>query len=323
MGKSVSVLLVDAFTTMPGKGNRAGVVLDASGLSAEEMQAVAALVNVSETAFMIPARRGDGYDLEVRYFTPSVEVPICGHATIGSHFARSGSLGIEQGRVIVKTGAGILPVDVVTEKGVRKVVMTQGEPSLSPPYDAETCRAILNALGLTPNDVMPGLPIQESSTGHSKVMVPITSVEMLDALKPDMAALDRCSAMIGCNGFFVFAFNEEGDPCLTSGRMFAPAIGIDEDPVTGNGNGPCGYYLSEHGALPVVDHYTYLGRQGVAMGKEGVIEVSVHRDAAGTKTIQVAGTAVEAGKMEVDVVDDVAEGGAVKLVSPDCWPSST
>jgi len=180
-------------------------------------------------------------------------------------------------------------------------VMTQGKPSLQPPLDEAACRDILSGLGLTDADVHPDLPIQISSTGHSKVMVPINSVRTLDSLKPDMGALTECSSAIGCNGYFVFAFNDASDSCLTSGRMFAPAIGIEEDPVTGNGNGPCGFYLSEHGVLPNVDRHAYLGRQGVAMGKEGVIEVTVLKNGDGTKTVQVAGVAVEAGAMTVEL----------------------
>jgi len=316
MSKHVSVLLVDAFTTTPGKGNRAGVVLDASGLTTEEMQAVAKTVNVSETAFMIPASDRDGYDLEVRYFTPSIEVPICGHATIGSHFARAEAFGINKDRLVAKTGAGILPVDIVTENGVRKIVMTQGSPSLTPPYDDSICCEIHAALGLTLDDVSADLPIQEASTGHSKVMVPIKSVETLDGMTPDMEGLTKCSNKIGCNGFFVFAFNDAPDLCLTSGRMFAPAIGIEEDPVTGNANGPCGYYLTEHGVLPDEKKHTYKGRQGVAMGKAGIIEVIVHRHADGSKTIQVAGTAVDAGEITVELNDDGSKAAAKAIGSP-------
>lgn len=309
MSRTVSVLLVDAFTSTPGKGNRAGVVLDATGLTAAEMQAVAALVNVSETAFMIPTPDLDDYDLEVRYFTPSTEVPSCGHATIASHFARCGALGIENTTLVAKIGAGILPVDIVNDGGTRKVVMTQGEIAFTPGYDALVEDEILAALGLVRADVIDGLPIQEVSTGHSKVMVPIKSVQTLDGLTPDMDGLIAASEKIGCNGFFVFAFNDEGDSCLTSGRMFAPAIGIDEDPVTGNGNGPCGAYLSKHGRLPEQEVHFYLGRQGVAMGKEGVIEVTVRREDGEVRSIQVGGTAVEAGSMEIELVKD--ESGRV------------
>ncbi|MEZ7198129.1 PhzF family phenazine biosynthesis isomerase [Pseudodesulfovibrio karagichevae] len=126
---------------------------------------------------------------------------------------------------------------------------------------------------------------------------------VLDGLDPDMAALRALSREIGCNGYFVFVLNGADDPCLTSGRMFAPAVGIDEDPVTGNGNGPCGAYLSRYGVLPGQPVFRYLGRQGVAMGREGVIEVTVTRDASGPYKVQVGGTAVEAGRMEIELSD--------------------
>jgi PhzF family phenazine biosynthesis protein len=309
MKKHVRVLLVDAFTATPGTGNRAGVILNASGLSAGEMQAVAAQVNVSECAFVIP-EPGNGFDLEVRYFTPAVEVPLCGHATIAAHWARAGELGLTSGRVVARTGAGDLPVDVVIADGVRKVVMTQGAIEFTPPYDQPTRDAILAALGLTPADLVAGLPVQAVSAGHSKVMVPITSTAALDRLRPDMAALAALSEDIGCNGFFVFAFTPKGDACLTSGRMFAPAIGIDEDPVTGNANGPCGAYLSRHGRLPARERVSYDGRQGVAMGKPGVVEVTVRRDGSGPVLTQVGGTAVSAGELDLVVCDG---SGAVRV----------
>ncbi|WP_319582799.1 PhzF family phenazine biosynthesis isomerase [uncultured Pseudodesulfovibrio sp.] len=303
MTRTITVFLADAFTTVPGKGNRAGVVLDASGLSDAAMQAVAALVGVSETAFLSPAPSGADYDLVQRYFTPEVEVPTCGHATIGSHFVRARALGMTNGRVRIKTGAGVLPIDIETVEGALKVTMTQGAVAFTPPYDAPMVEAILAALGLGPDDLADGLPVQEVSTGHSKVMVPIRSVAVLDGLAPDMAALRALSREIGCNGYFVFVLDGEGDACLTSGRMFAPAVGIDEDPVTGNGNGPCGAYLSRYGILPGRPVFSYLGRQGVAMGREGTIEVTVTRDASGSHKVQVGGTAVEAGCLEIELSD--------------------
>ncbi|OIQ49794.1 putative isomerase YddE [Pseudodesulfovibrio hydrargyri] len=304
MTRTITVFLADAFTTEPGKGNRAGVVLDAEGLPDAAMRAVAALVGVSETAFLSPAPEGADYDLVQRYFTPEVEVPTCGHATIGSHFVRARALGMAHGRVRIMTGAGVLPVDLETVDGRLKVTMTQGAVAFTPPYGAEVREAILAGLGLGPGDLADGLPVQEVSTGHSKVMVPIRSVAVLDGLAPDMAALRALSREIGCNGYFVFVLNGGQDPCLTSGRMFAPAVGIDEDPVTGNGNGPCGAYLSRYGVLPDQPVVRYLGRQGVAMGSEGRIEVTVTRDSNGPHKVQVGGTAVEAGRLKIELSDD-------------------
>ncbi|XXJ21542.1 PhzF family phenazine biosynthesis isomerase [Desulfovibrio caledoniensis] len=313
MTRTITVFLADAFTTEPGKGNRAGVVLDAAGLSDAAMQAVAAMVGVSETAFLSPAPKGADYDLVQRYFTPEVEVPTCGHATIGSHFVRARALSMAHGRVRIMTGAGVLPIDVETVDGRLKVTMTQGAVAFTPPYGASAREAILAGLGLEPSDLADGLPVQEVSTGHSKVMVPIRSVAVLDGLRPDMAALRALSREIGCNGYFVFVLNGGQDPCLTSGRMFAPAVGIDEDPVTGNGNGPCGAYLSQYGVLPDRPVFRYLGRQGVAMGSEGVIEVTVTRDDGGPHKVQVGGTAVEAGRMEIGLSDESGSVSATIL----------
>lgn len=309
MEKKLTVLLVDACTTTPGKGNRAGVVLDASGLTSEEMQAVAALVNVSETAFMIPAPEAKDHEVHVRYFTPGMEVPTCGHATIASHFARSNALGMDNGQVMAKIGAGILPVDIVTENDSKKVVMTQGAVEFSTEFDGLLKASILKALGLEEDSLMENLPMQEVSTGHSKVMVPVASTKILDRMKPDMDRLTAISREINCNGYFIFTLNSDFDPCLTNARMFAPAVGINEDPVTGNGNGPCGAYLSRHGILPDEKVFSYWGRQGVAMGKEGTMEVTVHRADGSPVKIQVGGTAVEAGSMDVILTEDAS--GAV------------
>ncbi len=313
MKNKLKVLLVDAFTSVPGKGNRAGVVLDAGSLSADQMQAVAALVNVSETAFMIPVPEASGYELQVRYFTPATEVPTCGHATVGAHYARAKALGLSDTTVTALIGAGVLPVEIIGSGADMKIIMTQGEVVFSELYSDDLNERIISALGLSKDDIEPGLPIQEVSTGHSKIMVPIRSVEKLNSLTPDMQALVECSSRTGCGVFFVFTINKEDSRYLTSARMFAPAIGIEEDPVTGNGNGPCGAYLSKHGRLPAEDVVSYRGQQGVAMGKEGEIEVTVHRDESGPYKVQIGGVAVEAGGMDIDVFVDEDGVGAVRV----------
>ena len=84
---------IDAFTTTPFAGNPAGVVLAAEGMTDAEMLAVARELNNSETAFVLPAD-GSDHDVRVRFFTPTTEVPTCGHATIGAHYARAIEYGL-------------------------------------------------------------------------------------------------------------------------------------------------------------------------------------------------------------------------------------
>ncbi len=102
---------VDAFTTEKFAGNPAGVVPDASGLSDGEMEAIAREMNNSETAFILPPESSD-HEVRVRFFTPTTEVPSCGHATIAAHYVRAVEHSLDSCTVIHKIGAGILPVGV-------------------------------------------------------------------------------------------------------------------------------------------------------------------------------------------------------------------
>ena len=119
-----------------------------------------------------------------------------------------------------------------------RISLEQGTPGFEPPLEGKTRAAIINALHLTEDDILPGLPIQVETTGHSKVMIPLKPEVDIDALSPDLAALSAISKQIGCNGFFPFQIRPDKNE--TDGRMFSPAIGIVEDPVTGNANGPMG-----------------------------------------------------------------------------------
>ena len=225
------VHIIDAFTSTRGQGNRAGVVLDATHLNAAAMQEVAAFAGYSETAFVLPPE-DNSHRLRVRYFTPTREVPICGHATVAAHFLRASLGRADEYPLISRTGAGDLPVALERTGRAVRVSMVQGPPRFEDPFETDVRAALAAALGIAQSDIA-DLPVQIVSTGHSKVMVPLNRRAVLDALRPDMQRLVELSAHIGCNGFFPFVL--EGSPSIpiTYGRMFAPAIGIDEDPVTG------------------------------------------------------------------------------------------
>ena len=146
MKRSYAVYQVDAFTKEKLSGNPAGVVLDARGLTDEEMRRIARELNNSETAFILPGKPGE-YDVQVRFFTPAKEVPVCGHATIASHYVRAMELGLDSARVVQKCGAGIFAVDVCKENGDYRVVMSQGRAVLGEPLSREHQDRVLAALG--------------------------------------------------------------------------------------------------------------------------------------------------------------------------------
>ena len=290
----INIFVVDAFTLTVGLGNRAGVVMDAEGLSEQHMQKIAAFAGYSETAFVFPSNGAD-HDIHVRYFTPKFEVPICGHATIAAHFLRAQSFGTEGYPVKAKTGAGILPVQVSGSGENLLVTMTQGLVEYGAVLSDEEQNHLLLGLGIEKTDLIDVLPIQIVSTGHSKVMVPLKSRKVLDAIKPDAKLLSALSRKIGCNGFFPFTIYNSSDSLQTFGRMFAPAIGILEDPVTGNANGPAGAYLYKYGLVTVATELTYAGNQGYTLGRPGTVFVTLAKKN-DVLTVDVAGNAVLAGE---------------------------
>lgn len=290
---TLQVYQVDSFTTEPLAGNPAGVVLGADGLPDRTLQAIARELNNSETAFVLEPD-GHDHDVRVRFFTPTVEVPSCGHATIAAHYVRARVLGLSASTVIQKIGAGVLPVEIVKnghDSGDMEIVMTQGEVEISEKLDPKTEQALCNALGFIEGDRNLRFPVRIASTGHSKVMVGINTRDALNRLRPRMARLVKLSREIGCNGYYVFTMDSADPDVLVHGRMFAPAIGIDEDPVTGNANGPLGAYLVDMGQAKG-DLFEFTAMQGEACGRPGTVRVVVEAEGGKPRLVKVAGRAV-------------------------------
>ncbi len=289
-----TIYIVDAFTTQPNTGNRAGVVLDADHLTTQEMQDIAAFAGYSETAFVL-SPKDPSHDIHVRYFTPTNEVPICGHATIATHFLRATSGHHSDYPLIAKTGAGHLPVSIFGSPEELLVKMTQGRVEFLPPFNARQRSELAGALGVSESDFA-DLPIQVVTTGHSKVMVPMLSRSKLDGLTPNNEKLKAISAEIGCNGFFPFVLEGSAQEPITYGRMFAPAIGINEDPVTGNANGPAGAYLVHYDLIECDQKVSYWGYQGLAIQKPGRVLVTVEKTDS-ILHVSIAGQAVLVGSV--------------------------
>jgi PhzF family phenazine biosynthesis protein len=303
--RTVTVYQVDAFTRRRFAGNPAGVVPDASSLTDAEMQLVARELGNPETAFLLPAD-GDDHDVRVRYFTPDVEIPFCGHATVAAHYLRARLAGADGCDVVQRCAAGRFPIRVHRAGDDLAVEMTQTPPTFDAPLGARRVRALAGALGLGAGDLRLDAPVQVVSTGHAKVIVPLADAGRLLALAPEMPRLAAVSREIGCGGIFLFALNAPGADTLATCRMFAPALGIPEDPVTGSGHGPLGAYLVKHRLVPTRQPPAFGGypatrgrvlafssSQGESVGRPGVARVTVRVDAAGEPAeVRVEGDAV-------------------------------
>lgn len=294
--KEYRVYQADVFTKEILTGNAAGVVTNADGLTDEQMQKIARELNDSETAFILPGKPGE-YDIEIRYFTPTSEVPMCGHATIGAHYVRARELGLADGTcVLTKTGAGILPVDIKKTGDDYRIVMTGGKPEVTEIDCPEYRERLAHALRIRQEDFREDFPVAVASMGHAKVMVPIREEALLHRMKPDMKELYDLSAEYreygSSDGFYVFTYNPQ-EHIQFHGRMFAPYIGITEDPVTGNANGPVGVYMVHYGLVDTLkEAFEYCGIQGEAMGRPGVVHGRVAIEHGKPVKVQIAGEAV-------------------------------
>ncbi len=299
--KKYIVYQIDSFTKEAFQGNPAGVVLDADGLTEMQMQRIARELNNSETSFLF-SPDGKECDGVIRYFTPKIEVPTCGHATIAAMYAKAVEENLGSSMYRMRTRIGILPFEIIKTDTDYKVVMTQGKIEFGTVFESEFKARITQALDLKEEDLYENCPIQMVSTGHSKVMIGIKNRARLNQLAPHFDNLADLSRFVGCNGYFVFTLDSDSEDVLTYGRMFAPAIGINEDPVTGNANGPLGAYLVHH---RLVDdsrsEFNFKGKQGEAIHRTGTVEVKVKIANHQPVEVKIAGEAVIVFKTEIEI----------------------
>lgn len=292
--RNLRIYQVDAFTREKFVGNPAGVILGAEVLSDTEMQAIARELNNPESAFVLP---GDAkHDVEVRFFTPSTEVPMCGHATVATHFLRA-ELGLTlPGRYAQKTKAGSIPFDVDRTASSFAITMHQNEISFLPELALSPRQELLRAIGLVETDLETGLPLQPVSTANGKIMIPLVSRAKLDSIVPDLAAVSRLTRALGATGIYPFVM-EGGE---THGRMFGPAIGISEDPTTGMAIAPLAGYLFRYGKIQARNGVAeFTANQGKAMGRPGLATARVFASGDKIENITVTGEAVVAFSGEI------------------------
>lgn len=292
-GQTLSIKLVDAFTATPLTGNPAGVVLEADGLSDEQMQGIAREMAVPETAFILqPTSRGA--DLRIRWFTPRNEVPLCGHATIASFhaLAEEGMRGMgEPGSYTfgVETLSGILPVTVEKLTGGSRIRLGLPVPEFV--YAEQLEREVMHLLGISVHELEPHLPI----VAASYLYVPVRQLASVHGLSPKPGDVASFLSANNLGGLCVFT-RETVDPgSAVHSRFFAPNQGIDEDPVTGTANGPLGAYMVEQNLLVGEGgDATIVGEQGDILGRRG--RVSIHLRYSGTEveSVAISGTAVTA-----------------------------
>ena len=258
--------IVDAFTDEPFGGNTAGVVLLNGDFPSDElMQQVAAELRYSETAFV---QQQDYDEFTVRYFTPAGEVDLCGHATIAT-FSLLNQLGMvnDQVPVVNHTLAG----DLKVKFGCHVMMQMAAPRVLEVPLDIDRLHRIM--AGEKPQH-WPEMPVEVVSTGLPDIIMPMASVEALNAMRPDMAALAAYSIELDVVGVHAFALSDDGYTAHV--RNFGPRYDIPEESATGTANAALTHYLQRRGLVNRGDDCRFL--QGETMGRPSVVATTVDPD---------------------------------------------
>lgn len=276
----------DVFTDKALTGNPLAIIRDASGLSSEQMQAIAKEFNLSETSFILPTETAD---LRARYFTPARELPMAGHPSIGTIYACHAAGLISKTEVTLELPIGLVPMSLELEdQNLKCVWMSQGIPDLL--SDVTERVAVARALGLEVEDLIDTLPIQVVSAGNPFMLVPLDSLEVLEKARLNLALLpegllDKHRAVLA----FTFDSPDSDVRC----RVFAEAMGVIEDPATGSAHGPLGWYVAQHELFDFSDgEFAIISHQGVEMGRPGELFVRVKQQEAGF-SVDVGGQAVK------------------------------
>jgi PhzF family phenazine biosynthesis protein len=273
-----AILRYTAFTDDPAGGNPAGVVLDASALSDERMQEIAAELGYSETAFVI-ARPDGGYD--VRYFSPEAEVPFCGHATIATGVALAERDG--PGLHSFHTQAGEVPVATQQADGGVTATLTSVVPHVEE-VPGDVLASALEALRWSESDLDPKLPPRIGFAGARHLIIGAATRERLADLDYDFDALKQL--MLANDLTTVDLVHREGERTFQARNPF-PVGGVVEDPATGAAAAAFGAYLRDQGLVGAPATVTV--HQGVDMGRPSLLTIDIQAD---RPEIRVSGRAV-------------------------------
>ena len=286
----------DVFTDRAFAGNPLAVVADATGLTTDQMQAVAHEFNLSETTFVLPPESTE-HTFRLRIFTPKAELPFAGHPTVGSAFvlAAVGRIQLQEDvtRIVFGENVGPVRVDIRVHDGkpVSSRLWAARLPEFGPPTPER--ESIAKALGLDTDDVLADERDSPASLscGTPFMFVPLRSLDAVRRARIQREAWNRTMNSPWTEAVFLFSHETESKDVSVHARMFAPAFGVEEDPATGGAAAAFAGYLARRDKL-TSGSGRWVIEQGIEMGRPSRMEVEA--DAAdGTLTaVRVAGPSV-------------------------------
>ena len=288
----------DVFTDRPFGGNPVAVFPEALGLTDRQLQHIAREMNLSETVFVFPPTDAAAV-VKLRIFTPTLEIPFAGHPVLGTFFvlAKLKRLGQkrETTRFLYECNLGSFAIEVQFRAGeILKVVMSQPKPEfLGTIGDVNDLFEVANALGLSKTQITQTTwPVEVVSTGLPIIIVPIRTLTGVRTIIPNITAISQLCARHGAKGLMVFTTMTVEEVSAVHTRMFAPLIGVPEDPATGSARGALGAYLVQNGVVEVGPTTEILAEQGYELERPSRILIQVESDDDAVQEVKVGGQAV-------------------------------
>lgn len=285
---------LDVFTDKPFGGNQLAVFINPGELTTETMLAIAKEFNLSEITFVFPPQRAEN-TYRVRIFTPTVEMPTAGHPTIGTAYALLREGLVQPGTIRFEENIGVIPVTISQAGDLTLISMQQANPDFGTVIEDRA--AVASLLTLNEADLMDDLPVQIVSTGVPYAYVP---VKTLNAIRRIKMRTDQWEAFAqphdSLYGVFPFTLETELPGSTVHSRMFAPMLGIVEDPATGSASGPLGAYLVNYGLATLTNGVaSIVSEQGIEIGRPSIIQIRIETDGDRIVDVDVGGTCVYMG----------------------------
>ncbi len=270
---------VDVFTDVPFGGNQLAVIPEPGGTSGATMQLIAREFNLSETVFVLPPADPQNH-FKLRIFTPADELPFAGHPTIGTSFVLHQMGKIKTGETLrLEEGVGLIEVEFSETNGKLLTTMQQPTPQFQTIYTDR--QKMSEALSLNERDLLADFPCQIVSSGMGFLFIPIASLDAIRRIRVRGDLYEQIISATGARGFYVFTTETEQPGSTTHSRLFAPLMGIVEDPATGSAGGPLGAYLLHYGLVDAATAKHMINEQGFEMQRPSLIHI--HIDGASVK----------------------------------------
>ncbi|MGM0581075.1 MAG: PhzF family phenazine biosynthesis protein [Bacteroidota bacterium] len=297
MANTIKFQLFDVFTSKAFGGNQLAIFDDADGLTAQQMLTIAKELNLSESVFL--NKPVQDADAKMRIFTPGIELPTAGHPTIGTAFYLLKEKGIspkKENELLLEQKIGNLKVQYEKNEGeVSKILMEQPLPKFEQTFKDK--KLVASLLSIEEEEIEADFPCRIVNCGNPFLIIPIKTLKSVQKLKLNTELFNEILDEIFITGVMAFTMETQNPEHITHSRMFAPHIGVAEDPATGSAHGPLASYLHNYNMADLSE--LSIGEQGYELGRPSQVKMKIVQEDGKISKVLVGGSCVHIGIGEI------------------------